>query len=315
MPIHPSFPGVSLRAHCPFCGRDDVSTRPSGVSDVMRIDCHLCGQFDVKFLELVAELSGWEYERKSALSCATRQAFEDGLPLKILSGVDAARFAESHTQTRIADNQVRLLKEVAKRARRPMVAAEFRPAVDFTIIDSLDEQEFSWYCASLANEGLVELDSSGDTLNVTLSVRGWNQVQPLPRQGGIPGRCFVAMSFDERLGNAYRDGIGPAVSRAGFKPIRIDQKEHNGDITDEIMAGIRDAQFVIADFTLQRPGVYYEAGFALGLGRPVIWCCRGDERDKLHFDTDHMNHILWDTPEDLQERLVNRIKATIIDQR
>ena len=71
---------------------------------------------------------------------------------------------------------------------------------------------------------------------------------------------------------------------------------------------------MVADFTGQRAGVYYEAGFATGLGRPVIWCCRKDEIDKLHFDTNHKNHIDWETPEELRDRLYRRIRATILAQ-
>ena len=69
---------------------------------------------------------------------------------------------------------------------------------------------------------------------------------------------------------------------------------------------------MVADFTGQLAGVYYEAGFAMGLGRTVIWCCRKDEIGKLHFDTNHKNHIDWETPEDLREGLYRRIRATIL---
>ena len=71
---------------------------------------------------------------------------------------------------------------------------------------------------------------------------------------------------------------------------------------------------MVADFTGQLAGVYYEAGFAMGLGRTVIWCCRKDEIDKLHFDTNHKNHIDWGSVEELRERLYRRIRATILEQ-
>ena len=89
------------------------------------------------------------------------------------------------------------------------------------------------------------------------------------------------MWFSEETRAAYEQGIEPAVSEAAFKPIRIDRKGHNNEIPDEKVAEIRDSQFVVADFTKQRPGVYYEAGFAMGLGRPVIWCCRKDDIGNL----------------------------------
>jgi nucleoside 2-deoxyribosyltransferase len=144
-------------------------------------------------------------------------------------------------------------------------------------------------------------------------VSGWKRVQPVPQAGGIPGQCFVAMWFSDETRDAYEEGIKPAILKAGCAPIRIDQKEHNNEIPDEIIAEIRNSQFMVADFTGQRLGVYYEAGFAMGLGRKVIWCCRKDEIGKIHFDTNHKNHIDWENPEELCRRLYTRIRATILD--
>jgi nucleoside 2-deoxyribosyltransferase len=52
-------------------------------------------------------------------------------------------------------------------------------------------------------------------------------------------------------------------------PVRVDFVEHNEQICDKIVAEIRTCQFLVADVTLQRAGVYFEAGFAMGLGRLV----------------------------------------------
>ena len=77
-------------------------------------------------------------------------------------------------------------------------------------------------------------------------------------------------------------------------PVRIDLLQHNEKICDKILAEIRSCQFIIADFTLQRAGVYFEAGFAMGLGRPVIWTCMEDDFENTHFDTRQYNHIVWE---------------------
>ena len=67
----------------------------------------------------------------------------------------------------------------------------------------------------------------------------------------------------------------------------------------------------MADVTNHRQGVYFEAGYALGLGIPVIWTCRKDDLDNCHFDTRQYNHIVWETPEELATALEHRIRATI----
>ena len=67
----------------------------------------------------------------------------------------------------------------------------------------------------------------------------------------------------------------------------------------------------MADFTGHRGGVYFEAGFALGLGIPVVWTCKRSDYTGTHFDTRQRQHLLWDTPEDLREQLMNHIAARI----
>lgn len=59
---------------------------------------------------------------------------------------------------------------------------------------------------------------------------------------------------------------------------------HTDRIDDKILAEIRRSGLLVADFTGHRQGVYFEAGFALGLDVPVIWCCREDEIEKAHFE-------------------------------
>ena len=74
---------------------------------------------------------------------------------------------------------------------------------------------------------------------------------------------------------------------------------------------------MVADFTHgdngARGGVYYEAGFAHGLGIPVIYSCRADLMDELHFDTRQIYHVVWSNPEELRIGLMQRIGALIGD--
>ena len=128
-------------------------------------------------------------------------------------------------------------------------------------------------------------------------------------------QAFVAMWFNDTLAQAYEEGLAAGIREAGYDPLRIDRKEHVNRIEDEIIAEIRRSRFVVADFTQgedgARGGVYYEAGFAHGLGLPVVFTCHKDSLETLHFDTSHFSHIVWDEPEDLREQLRNRIRAVI----
>lgn len=136
-------------------------------------------------------------------------------------------------------------------------------------------------------------------------------------------QAFVAMWFDAQLDEAFLRGFVPAIESIGYRPMRIDKKEHLNKIDDEIIAEIRRSRFLVADFTSEvltdreravavaRGGVYYEAGFAQGLGIPVIWTVRQDCIDHVHFDTRQYAHIVWKDPSDLAAKLSARIGAVI----
>jgi hypothetical protein len=302
--------------NCAICNLPPpaVKMNNSGVFDGLLIDCPRCGRYELVGPKATAQSFQWSPEVRNALSCAARQASEDGQPLRI-TGANAPDLARPHTDTRVVDNRERLLRVIAQKSVRPLKAARFLPRTDFTLIDCYTPGEFNWYVEWLDRLGFISRGGTIATeLYLTLTTEGWKIVQPLPQTGGIPGQCFVAMWFSEDTRAAYEEGIEPAVKKAGFRPMRIDRKEYNNEIPDEIIAEIRNSQFMVADFTGQRAGVYYEAGFAMGLGRKVIWCCRKDEIGKLHFDTNHKYHIDWLTPEELRERLYSRIRATILDQ-
>lgn len=120
------------------------------------------------------------------------------------------------------------------------------------------------------------------------------------------------MWFDPSMDDAYHKGIVPACDAARFKAYRVKEDKHGNRIDQHIIANIRESRFVIVDVTGERNAVYYEAGFADGLGKPVIWTCRKDCMNKMSFDTRQFPHILWETPDDLKTQLVDWIKARIV---
>jgi hypothetical protein len=166
-----------------------------------------------------------------------------------------------------------------------------------------------------------------------IQTEGWRRISELRSDpAGDHSQAFVAMWFNESMEDIYDKGIFPAIDAdCGVKCVRIDNVEHNNKICDEIIAEIRKSSFVVADFTARRcehcdtckqkedckdqvrprGGVYFEAGFAKGLGIPVIWTVREDQIDDVHFDTQQYNHILYTNAKDLRGKLANRIKATI----
>lgn len=177
------------------------------------------------------------------------------------------------------------------------------------------------YCASegwITHKIIERASASQNSIHeIMLRPPGYARLADLDGTNARSRQAFVAMWFDPAMNDAYLSGIRPAIYDAGYEAIRIDGKEHNNKIDDEIIAEIRRSRFLVADFTQgatgARGGVYYEAGFAHGLNIPVIFTCRTDMIGSVHFDTRQYNHIAWTNPAELRERLSKRISATIGD--
>ena len=147
--------------------------------------------------------------------------------------------------------------------------------------------------------------------NAEITVEGYIAADELTATRGQSEEVFVAMSFSSAMTSVYDIGLKVGIERAGYVPIRIDRTEHVNRIDDEIVARIRRSAFIVADFTEQKSGVYFEAGFAMGLNLPVIWTCRGDDIGNLHFDVRQYNCIDWSDEADLARRLQLRIEAIV----
>lgn len=204
---------------------------------------------------------------------------------------------------------------------------------------------FSEYCAEhrWIKHKITERPANPTNLmhEIMLWPQGYERLANLSDPNSGTQQAFVAMWFDPSVKSVYEEGIKLGIEDAGYKSIRIDYKHHNNKIDDEIIAEIRRSRFLVADFTANfnikkdatennkgskgaRGGVYYEAGFAHGLGIPVIFCCRHDLVDFLHFDIRQYNCLIWtDTGgfenqppysfSGLRYAIANRIAATVGD--
>lgn len=108
------------------------------------------------------------------------------------------------------------------------------------------------------------------------------------------------------------DAAAPAELE--FNISRLMSRSHVHKMCDCILMELRRAAFALADFTLHRKGVYFEAGFAMALGIPVVFACRSDQLEDAYFDTRQTNHIVWEDPPTLGVLgLARRHKLTMYD--
>jgi nucleoside 2-deoxyribosyltransferase len=326
---------------CPLCGLEAplATISPRADQDVNDVQCKRCGNFAVcpghvsldwnrghvpTFLrgKGVAE---YDIVRANALmhaylSIYTRECTERRTPAEVINLVDAVsleRLAETYANTPVATKLEKLLRLIEKRTSFPGQPVQFTAPLDYPALHAVKPEEASYYLRALGKAGLIEvpvLESLPQTedgelqIDATITPAGWER---LGSHGKASRTAFVAMSFDARLNSAFSDGIEPAIREAGYDPLRVDRVHHNEKICDRIVAEIRRARFMVADVTMQKQGVYFEAGFAMALGLPVIWSCHRDDLTNVHFDTRQYNHIVWEAPADLKQQLLDRIEATI----
>lgn len=145
-------------------------------------------------------------------------------------------------------------------------------------------------------------------LEVVISPQGYSRIDQLLKNSSNGRNALVAMKFGDDT-KSLREAIRIGIKDAHYNPIFIDEVQHNDFITPELLKFIRDSKFVVVDLTHQNNGAYFEEGYAMGLGKPVIQLCKKDT--KLHFDIAQKNTIIWATEDEIPMRLTNRIKATI----
>jgi len=157
----------------------------------------------------------------------------------------------------------------------------------------------------------------------SISPKGFERVEQLISTNINSTSVFVAMAFKDDLLDAYEKAIKSACADCGFDALIISDKHHNNGITDEIIVEIKKSKFVIVDFTYNNNGAYWEAGYAQGLGRPIIRCCKNEwfvsegkklrKDNPLHFDVKHYNTLLWEDHEHLIKMLKDNIRANITE--
>jgi hypothetical protein len=134
-------------------------------------------------------------------------------------------------------------------------------------------------------------------------------------EGQHSKNCFIAMSFANTTeAKETRKAIKSAIIVTGFTPVIVDEENIDSDqtINDKIIASLKKCKFCIADFTNQSRGVYFEGGFALGQGKKVIYTCEEEDFKKnAHFDIKPLQHIIYKTPQELQQKLIDKIEAWI----
>lgn len=235
-----------------------------------------------------------------------------GIPIPLITAavVNAALTAKAMKVTQKIENFFNILHEQNIQIEDEIIDTRYSDPFKIDGVDYLceikDSTELTAFAKLLISMNIFNRDGR-------ISLDGIKILEKYANENLDSKQVFVAMWFDTTMNDVYDYGFEPGIqSDTGLAARRIDRVDFLGKIDDEILAEIRRSKFVVADFTCGetvRGGVYYEAGFAQALGKQVIFTCRADQIQQVHFDTRQFNHILWQTPADLQKQLNDRIKA------
>lgn len=173
------------------------------------------------------------------------------------------------------------------------------------------EDEAKYMLDYLSGSNLIQYHDGPnleEAYDIVIAPKGYSRVDELLKNTSNGRNVLVAMRFGDET-KLLREAIRKGVENAGYNAIYIDEVQHNDFITPELLKHIKDSKFVVTDLTHENNGAYFEEGYAMGLGKPVIQLCKSGV--KLHFDIAQKNTIIWESEDDIPGRLTNRIKATI----
>ena len=306
---------MPLKEICAVCNAEQASWTHLG--EASKADCPRCGRYSL--------------DDDARLDCQSSQPK--------FNRSHASGWVREHQDVRIDDDVLKLFMtlrapSINERARKLLVAMyEAHPRPGESIDIPLNQKNPEWTAISwssdksevlfllkriLGERGLVIVPEppyiNQIVKNCLITADGHEAIESLSQSAVTSNIGFCAMWFSKSLVPVWLEAIQPAIRESGYEAIRIDDVEHVDKIDDKIIATIRRSKFVVADLTGSRGGVYFEAGFAMGLNIPVVWTVEADKRETdVHFDTRQYNCIGWshgDLPA-FRKALTNRIQAVL----
>jgi hypothetical protein len=200
-----------------------------------------------------------------------------------------------------------------------------------------ERKDLLFISAALEEQKILKVDHEQDVTSggrkipnsASLTLGGWQKYEELQHSVKDSRKAFVAMEFPsaEKTSVNYffqttllDQYLIPAVKQTNYELANALRTEPTaGNLHARLEVEIRKARFVIAELSHHNNGAYWEAGFARGLGKPVIYMYNkevgGSDRPP-HFDVASDHYIVWeqDKPEKAAKDLKAVIRATLFGE-
>ncbi len=311
-----------MSGNCPVCRAPLLaeSPHPDG-RDATQFSCPRCGRFLLtgSLLEDLPHTLSSVPDAAAKLSHALRRAQE--VNAEVLFSTATIEEVLKRPLPRPQEQADLLVRWLAQNLSGPGELVEISPETHAGVVGAKSDSGFALVLDHLFAVGLLtghQLKTIGAQGNAqaTLSFDGWAYYEGLAKGSVAYRKAFMAMKFgDPSLEKILSDVFKPAARKAGFDLFKLDDVPKAGLIDDRLRVEIQSSDFLVADLTHDNLGAYWEAGYAEGLGKPVIYTCEWSkfEATKTHFDTNHHLTIVWDakSPEQAGEELKATIRATL----
>jgi hypothetical protein len=292
-------------ANCIVCDTPNVR-RQEGVGDFARFDCERCGSFVLgRTAESTLQKQLAEQPLRRSLMSHTLRRMQRpaGKHLHIIVSDELPTFwRDDRLPTPLQQADALILWAGANQPAAfdfaeipaPALAAQ----IGLQIAPRGDGGGLGWLFDQLSSKGLFRnTDRGGGKIGLMLTLEGWRRYEELKKTQVESRISFMAMKFgDDELNHVVSKCFKPAVARAGFTLRVLTDEQPAGLIDNQLRAAILGSRFLISDLSHGNQGAYWEAGYAEGLGLPVIYTCSAAKwaESKTHFDTNHMVTIIWD---------------------
>jgi nucleoside 2-deoxyribosyltransferase len=263
--------------------------------------CPLCGQYKID--EFAEQAVKENEETRYALAWIIRDLAAAGkavLKYEDIGDLVAQGLAKEPTPS---GKGRRILEAVKKASRYFGELVQLDPGSIWPRVKCRGQQEYTAIVLNLKEKGWLAKLTNPDA-GMMLTWDGWELLAPTV--GGSKDVVFVAMQYSEDMNSAFA-AIKSAVERAKMIPIRMDKEIFLEKICERMLNEIHRAEYVIAEVTHHNPGVYFEAGYAMSLGKKVIFLCHDGDFKHRHFDTRQYPHLIWKEPEDLTSQLEDKL--------
>lgn len=112
-------------------------------------------------------------------------------------------------------------------------------------------------------------------------------------------KCFVVMPISDshsyepgHFGRVYEHILKPAITQAGYQPVRADDAIKTDYIVVGIIQQIVDSDMVLCDYSARNPNVMYELGIRHAFNKPVVLL--KDRKTEKIFDIQGLRYTEYD---------------------